>query len=326
MESRSNRRQQKKRHWLRRTLITLVVLVVILGGGGLYAYYRLMPSHHFDSASAFSPSGSKNAVTSKGTINLLVLGSDQRPGDKLGHSDSIMLLHIDFNTNKISAVSIPRDTRVHLDGYGYTKLTSVQYVEEAKKGTKAGVESAVKAVSDLTGVPINYYAETSYTGLESMVNVLGTVQINVPFDVTLTKSWYKDDRNMVIHKGVQNLNGKMITELVHERDSLPGTDFGRQQLQEKAIVAIAKTALKPQNISRIPSLINQTSKFLIATNMTHSDMVSFGLAFKKLDVSHIKYYQLKSTSQSMYDDVLKNNNSEVVLDPTDLKTVMANFK
>ena len=97
----------------------------------------------------------------------------------------MMLVHVDLNKNEFHAVSIPRDTRVHLNGYGYTKLTSVQYVMQAKQGAQKGVEAAVGAVSELMGVPINYYVETNYWGFQAMVDAVGGINMNVPFDVKL---------------------------------------------------------------------------------------------------------------------------------------------
>ncbi|GAA3319164.1 hypothetical protein GCM10020331_024930 [Ectobacillus funiculus] len=104
----------------------------------------------------------------------------------------MIIVHVDLNKKEYHAMSIPRDTRVHLDGYGYTKLTSVQYIKQATEGTQQGVDAAIKAVSDLTGVPINYYVETNYEGLQALTDAVGGIHMNVPFDVKLTHSWYPE--------------------------------------------------------------------------------------------------------------------------------------
>lgn len=333
MERREMRQRQRKKKKWKIIWFSLLAVVLIVAAGGLYEFYRLQPAHHFAKAPVLgsnskSGSNTSSALTqTKNSINLLLLGTDERAGDKIGHSDSILLLHIDLKTKQYSAVSIPRDTRVDLPGYGYTKLTSVQYIIQADKSPKAGVVAAANAVSRLTGVPINYYVETNYLGLEAMVNALGTVTVNVPFDVTFTHPWYPKDKGMVIHKGTQTLDGKMLTELVHERHSLPNGDYGRQQLQEKAIVGIAKAAMKPSNFTKLPNLIKSSNKFIIDTNMSTSDMLSLGMTVKGFNPSKdLTYYQLKGQSKSMYDDILKANNDEIILDPTSVKTVMQHFK
>lgn len=326
MDSRTsrNRTKKKKRRWPKVLFSTFLILVLIVVGAGAYVYNQLKPANHFNSVSAI---GGGNKIKQKqGTMNILLLGSDERKGQNVGHSDTIILMHVDFNTNKVSAVSIPRDTRVHLDGYGYTKLTSVQYIKQATSGSKAGIEAAVRSITELTGVPINYYVETNYLGLQSMVDTLGTVTVNVPFDVRLTHPWYPEDQGKVIKAGPQTLDGKMVAELTHERYSLPNGDYGRQMLQEKVILAIAKAGLKPANITKLPSLIQKKSDFIIGTNMSNADLLSFGMAMKNINPSQIKYYQIKGQSQTMYDDILKNNNYEIVLDKNSLDSAMSHFK
>ncbi|OIK08406.1 transcriptional regulator [Bacillus sp. MUM 116] len=238
----------------------------------------------------------------------------------------MMLVHVDLNKNEYHAVSIPRDTRVHLDGYGYTKLTSVQYIMQSTKGQKEGVEAAVKAIGELTGVPISYYVETNYWDFQSMVDSVGSIDMNVPFDVALTHPWYKENKDKVIKAGNQTLDGKMVTEVVHERYSLKNGEYGRQQLQEEAMKGIVKKALDPSNIGNLPSLINSISDFIVASNMSTSDMLSLGLAVKDFDPNkQLSYHQLHGEGKSMYDDILKANNSQIVLVEQQLKEIMSKY-
>ncbi|MEH7299379.1 LCP family protein [Neobacillus drentensis] len=132
----------------------------------------------------------------------------------------MVLVHVDLNKHKYNVISIPRDTRVHIDGYGYTKLTSVQYIMQATKGAKKGVEAAVMAVGELTGIPINYYVETNYSGFQAMVDAVGGIDMNVPFEVKLTHPWYAENKDKIISAGTHSFDGKMVTEVVHERFSL----------------------------------------------------------------------------------------------------------
>ncbi|GER74671.1 LCP family protein [Weizmannia acidilactici] len=314
--------------------LSILVAVVVLGGGVAYfAYHNLQPENHFKNVPTVSQNGNNanhsttTAKMKENVFNVLLLGSDERKGQNVGHSDSIIILHVDLNNHKYSMVSIPRDTRVYLDGYGYTKLTSVQYIKQATDGTTAGIKAAINSISQLTGVPINYYVETNYEGLQSMVETLGTINVDVPFDVKLTHPWYPENKGKVIAQDTQTLNGEMVTELVHERYSLPNFDYDRQLLQEKVLIGIAKQALKPKNLTKLPQLTNKMSDFVIATNMSKSDIASLGLLVKNLNTDkQVAYYQLKGASKTMYDDILKNNNAQIVLDQTSLKQTMKHFE
>lgn len=324
-ESRTIYRKTKKRHrGLRYTLLVLAILLVAATAFGAYEYYKLNPQHHFSNLKAI---GGSNGKLKAGVFNMLLIGTDARKGDPAGHTDSMVLIHADLNNHTYDMLSIPRDTRVYMQGYGYTKLTSVQYISQVNHGTQQGIIDAVASVSNLTGVPINYYAETNYWGLQYMVDAIGGINMNLPFNVTLTHPWYAEDRGMSFTAGTHALSGKMVTEIVHERYSLPGTDYGRQQLQEAALIGIAQKVMQPTNITKLPALSGSLSKFLIATNMSQEDMISLGLSAKSNfhPQQQIHYRQVKGTDTVMYDDILKANNDEIILDPVQLKTVIKNY-
>jgi LCP family protein required for cell wall assembly len=334
MEVRMRHTPKHKRKLKRKWKITGFSLlgILVLGLAVLaIEYTQLLPKNHFKSLPVIG-SSNENDLTAQAkevkepVFNVLIMGSDQRKNDKVGHSDSMILVHVDLNQKKFQAVSIPRDTRVYLEGYGYTKLTSVQYVKQTEKGTKHGIEAAVSAVSDLTGVPINYYVETNYWGLQSLVDAIGGINMNVPFKVKLTHPWYRENKNKVISAGTHSFDGKMVTEVVHERDSLPDGEFSRQKMQEEALKGIAKKSLSPANIGKLPPLVKSIPDFIIGTNMSTSDMLSMGLAVKDVNLDkQLQYHQLPGEGKTMYDDVLKARNWQFVMDPDQIKEIMSQY-
>ncbi|MFB5193636.1 LCP family protein [Neobacillus sp. KR4-4] len=318
----------KKNKWKIVGFSFLGILLLVIAGVG-YGYYQLQPDNHFTSVPVVNSGNNEQQVNKSVEIkepvfNLLLIGSDERKGQKIGHSDSMMLVHVDLTKHKYDAISIPRDTRVHLDGYGYTKITSVQYIMQATKGAKKGIEAAVNAVGELTGVPINYYVETNYGGFQAMVDAVGGIDMNVPFDVKLTHPWYKENKNKVISAGTHTLDGKMVAEVVHERYSLKSGEYGRQKLQEEALKGIAKKALSPSNINNLPSLVKSIPNFVIASNMSTSDMLSLGLAAKDFEPNtQLEYHQIPGVGKRMYDDILKANNYQLVIDQDKIKDLIS---
>jgi polyisoprenyl-teichoic acid--peptidoglycan teichoic acid transferase len=318
---------KKKRKWKVIGYSFLGIIIVAVAALG-FEYYQLQPANHFKNIPVVN-SGTAGTTGTTGktkqqsnpkdpNFNILIMGSDERPGQTVGHSDTMLLAHVDLGKNQINAISIPRDSRVHLDGYGYTKLTSVQYILQATKGSKAGIEGAVKAISDFTGVPINYYVETNFEGLQSMIDTMGGIQMNVPTDVKIG--------NQVINAGSHYLDGKTVLSLARERHSLANGDYGRQQLQLEALKGIAKEALKPAKITKLPSLVNSLSKYMIGTNMSTSDMASLGLAMKDFNPNNnLKYQQLTGVGRTMYDDILKANNAQIVIDQGKMKNIVAEY-
>ncbi|MDD9149183.1 LCP family protein [Sporolactobacillus sp. CQH2019] len=322
-----NKKPKKSHRRLRYTLLILAILLLSLTGFGAYAYQRLNPQNHFQNLKAIGGNTTSDYQARAGVFNVLLIGTDARKGDPAGHTDSMVLINADLTKHTYNVLSIPRDARVYLEGYGYTKMTSVQYVSQLKHGSRTGIVDTVKTISNLTGVPINFYAETNYWGLQYMVDAIGGISMKLPFDVTLTHPWYPEDKGLTFKAGTHSLNGKMVTEIVHERYSLPGTDYGRQQLQEEALIGIAKKIVQPSNVTKYPALSNSLSKFLIATNMSQEDMISIGLGVKSdfHPNQQIHYRQVKGANGTMYDDVLQSYNDEVVLDPGQLQSVIQKY-
>lgn len=310
------------------SFLGIVIIVAAIFG---YEFYQLNPSNHFKQVPVVSLKkikdnspqlNDKEQKTNPNDIafNVLIMGSDARPGDKIGHSDSMLLAHVDLGKNQINVISIPRDTRVYLDGYGYTKLTSVQYILQATKGPKQGIEGAVNAISKLTGVPINYYAETNFVGLKAMVDAVGGITMNVPERIKIN--------NKVIQPGPLSVNGTMALAIARERHSAANGDYARQMAQLDVLKGIEKKALSPKYISKVPSLVQSFSKYIIGTNMSKSDMVSLALAVKNINPSkQVHYQQIYGKGEVLYDDILKAKNDEIVINRKQLKSVIdKNFK
>ncbi|QIZ05482.1 LCP family protein [Priestia megaterium] len=323
-------KKKNKRKWKIAGFSILGIIFLIVAGLG-YEYYKIQPTNHFTTVPVVSSgktddttSTSESVEVKEPVFNLLLIGSDERKGQNVGHSDSMMLVHVDLTKHQYDAISIPRDTRVHLDGYGYTKLTSVQYIMQATKGAKKGVEAAVNAVAELTGTPINYYVETNYGGFQAMVDAVDGIEMSVPFDVKLTHPWYGENKDKVISAGTHSFDGKMVAEVVHERYSLASGEYGRQKLQEEALKGIAKKALSPNNITNLPSLVKSIPDFVIATNMSTQDMLSLGLAAKDFDPNtQLEYHQIPGEGKKMYDDILKANNYQLVINQDKIKDLVA---
>ena len=298
----------------------IIAIAAVIG----FEFNRLQPKNHFEtvpvvgSGTTTGNQGNTQSNPNDTAFNILIMGCDEQPGETIGHSDSMILAHVDLSKNQINAISIPRDTRIHLDGYGYTKLTSVQYVLQAKYGPKQGMIDAVKVISNVTGVPINYYVETNFTGFKAMIDALGGIHMEVPAKVKLWNKW--------IEPGNYLFDGNAALALARERHSLADGDYGREQEQIDILKGIAKAALSPSNIPKLPSLVNSLSSYLIGTNMSTSDMVSLGLAEKNFNPNtQLHYQQVPETPENLYDDVLKANNDELVINQQQMNALIAKY-
>lgn len=189
--------------------------------------------------------------------SILILGSDEREGETNSRSDTIILVTIDPNLKKVAVVSIPRDTRVALSNGQAGKINAAYAL--------GGPEASVQAVKKLLGTPIDYYMELNFQAFTKVVDTLGGVTINVP------QRMYKPSEGINLYPGLQRLDGKQALGFVRWRDYLLG-DIDRTAKQQEFLVALAREALQPSTIPKLPALIKETRPYL-NTNMGLGNML-----------------------------------------------------
>jgi len=94
-----------------------------------------------------------------------------------------------------------------------------------------GPDLVVATVEALTGITIDYWALTWFEGFEAMVNDVGGLNVNVPFDV------FDSYAHAQIEAGTQVLDGREALAFARTRHALPSGDFGRSENQGRLMVA-----------------------------------------------------------------------------------------
>ena len=123
----------------------------------------------------------------------------------------------------------------------------------------------------MLNVPIDYYLEVNMKALRSLVNAVGGVDVNVPFDFSY--DWCD------FHKGKQHLNGRHAVAYVRMRKEDPRGDYGRQLRQRQVIEAIMHKAMSVNTLSNYRKLIDIFNKY-VKTNLTFNDMLSLTLNYR----------------------------------------------
>ena len=263
------RRVKKRRHkGLKRAGIVLGVIagILVCCGVALALWVNsLGASMSFDDAEeeqalreALLP---QSELTSDDAFYLLILGSDARSGDTASRSDVTMLCRIDPSNAQVDLISIPRDTMVTLNGT--TEKINAAYAF-------GGAAGAVNCVSEFAGVPISHYAEVHFSELESVVDQLGGVWVDVP------QSFAAGNGGMSFEAGNQLLNGEQALAYARERYNVAGGDFGRAQAQRQIVEAIIRQVIAAP-ATELPSLIGKLASS-ITTDYSITDLV--GLAQK----------------------------------------------
>jgi len=203
------------------------------------------------------------------SFNVLLLGSDARPHEKIGNSDTIMVAQV--NEERIALLSIPRDTRVEIPGKGKQKINSaVRY---------GGPELTAEIVSDLIGQPVSKYALVRWDGFIEIIDTLGGVTVDIPKDM-----YYDPDDGpkyeIKLKKGKQQLNGRQALAFARFRHEALG-DIDRSGQQLALMKSLAEQAKQPSTLLKLPRLIPELYKN-VETNMDLKEILTLAKAGNNL--------------------------------------------
>ena len=244
----------------------LVVGISVAYGAGAYfnALESVQQAYHGN-----GPTSKK--ISENKPISILLLGVDQGIEGRhdQGNSDTMILITINPQKKKATMTSIPRDLLVDVLGDG--KNGGKYYMSRINSAYEVGgYRASSKTVSKVFNVPINYYMEVNMHALESMVDAVGGVDVNVPFTFTYHTHF---------KKGKMHLNGKEALDYARMRKDDPRGDYGRQMRQRQIINQIVKKSMSINSVSNYRKILRVISKY-VETNLTFNDMMSIAMNYR----------------------------------------------
>lgn len=193
-----------------------------------------------------------------------------------GLSDVMLLLRFDPQQQKLSLLSIPRDTRTNVPGFGEAKINEANL--------EGGPALAAQTVSDLlNGVGIDRYVRVNVQAIEKLIDALGGVEVYVPHDMK-----YQDDSQHLyinLKQGQQHLDGDKAMQFLRFRYDDKG-DIGRVQRQQTLMRAFIEQALTPTSMTRLPKVLKIVRSH-IDTNLSVEELfalVNFASRTQRSDV------------------------------------------
>ena len=313
----SERARQRARSRVVRRVFTLMIVLAVVGAGGAAALTFAKSVIN----SGLSGGGGKNYLSGLSSVltdanaardpfNVLLLGTDGRPGEDTYRSDSIILAHVDPKKKTVSLVSIPRDTKVTYKG-SVMKLT--------ESHSYGGPEAVAACVEDLCGIDLNYYAEVSFDGMKALVDAVGGIDINVPEGDEVDDP---DAGPVTIEAGQQHMDGEAALTFCRARHQFADGDYARMRHQRMVLGALANQILNNMDITKIPSVLSSLSDMLITT-MDVDDILAVMQALKGLDTNNIWSANLPSYAD---DTTMVDGKSYVFVYEDALKEMMDRVK
>lgn len=300
--SKKKRRAHKK--WYRRkSVIATFVMVVLLIGGGAFFVSKLMSlsARVFNGGNVLDLFASNVELKkdSSGWTNILLFGTSE---DDTGHAgaeltDSVMVLSINKSTKAATMVSMPRDLWVDYGQAcvaGYSGKINALYQCYTENGDVAKGANALKdKVGEVFGLDIQYYVKVNYTVVRELTTALGGVTVTV--ESSDPRGLYDVNTKLKLPNGPATLQGEQALAFVRARGDgggygFEGSNFVREQNQQKMIVAIRDKALNLGTLSN-PAKVLSIMDALgdnIRTNFSTAEVKTLASMGKEIsNVTHI---------------------------------------
>lgn len=259
-------------------------------------------------------------------VNFLLFGTDG------GRSDTIMVLSYDPVNQIADLISIPRDTYHPMEGQTHPAKKKINAVFGLKD--QGGPQGLKKEISRVLKIPIAYYVKVEYEGIEKIVDSVGGVEMNVPFNMNYDDSYADPPLHIHLNEGEQTLNGNQAIQFLRWRKNNGhggDGDLPRTARQQDFIKAMAKKSFS----IKLPVVLKTAFDF-VDTDMKLDKILFIGSTAASLNLDDLTtqripgeagdskygYYMVneEETEKMMLSIYGKQRNAEGVIENIDNQT------
>ena len=260
--------------------VVMLVLALILGGTGVSA---------------------AQADVASEPINILLLGSDARPGEAVDEvrSDIMVVLHLDPASGACRALSIPRDTRVEIPGIGQTKINHALM--------EGGVPLAIETVERFLGIDIDHFGLIDFVGAAQIIDAIGGVTVDNEYAFDIGGNHFP--------AGEQRLDGAQAVLFARYRYG-PDGDFGRMHRQQQVFAALL-SELRSASVTELGQVAMGSLGEHVKTDLTLAMLLNLASVYGGSCTSETLVVDtIPDTAQGYYwDDLFQEELWFVVVDP-----------
>ncbi len=180
-----------------------------------------------------------------GQVNIMILGSDFRPGGG-SRTDVIMLASVNTKKGTVSVISFPRDVYVFVPGRGMDRLNTPYAYE--------GFPLLADTMEYNFGVRPDHYMITNFYGFKAIVDTLGGINVYVgaylrdKCDLPV-RDW---EGYCSISSGATWMDGE--TALWYVRSRYTTSDLDRTRREQEVMDAFFRRLMSLNAVARAPEL------------------------------------------------------------------------
>ncbi|WP_048715236.1 biofilm formation/cell division transcriptional regulator BrpA [Streptococcus sp. 343_SSPC] len=280
-------------------LMFFSLLAVTTIGLGAYGLTILNQSTNSLSKTYKGIGDENNVIAENKPMTILLMGVDTGSGSRedqwVGNSDTMILVTVNPQTRETTIMSLERDilTNITQDGETVQAKLNAAYAQ-------GGAELAIKTIQDLMNIHIDRYAMINMKGLVQLVDKVGGITVNNPFDFDISIEENEPEYTAKIPPGRQEIDGEQALVYSRMRYQDPEGDYGRQKRQREVIEKIIKKVLTLDGLSNYQGIIEAVSDNM-QTNISLDTNSLMQLMGYRDALKNIRMEQLKGEDATLAD-------------------------
>lgn len=191
-------------------------------------------------------------------VNILLLGSDQRPYDGGFRTDTIMLLTINPQQSTVRITSFPRDLYVYIPGWSMDRINTAM--------ARNGFDGLAQTFEYNFGVRPNRYVLINFSAFQQLIDSIGGIDVYVASSLTDHRDGYGQ---YTVPAGITHMDGE--TALWYVRSRYTSSDFDRTRRQQEVLQALFLRLISLNALQRAPELF-EIYRQNVSTNLQLEDI------------------------------------------------------
>lgn len=212
-------------------------------------------------------------VSNENVYNLLLVGVDRRDKSWNGNSDSMMLVSINFKAERVSIISLMRDTYVNIPEVGYNKLNNSY--------ARGGGNLLCATITSNFNTDVSRYAAVDYEDMIDIIDAMGGIDLYwTSEEIEVADGYIRDMCNtlgvdawdhLLPVEGEGNWHCDGIQAVAYARNRFVGnSDYQRTERQRYVIGQIIEK-VKSMNVAQLMSFARRVLP-LITHNVKEADI------------------------------------------------------
>ena len=243
----------------------------------------------------------------KERLNVLLAGSDQRPGESSFNTDTLIVVSVEPETGEVAMFQVPRDMvdvpvpsnarsvwgsvyRGKINSW-YTANRNRTDLWPGKTASARGFNSLKALLGELYGLDIRYYALVNFQGFRKVVNAMGGVNINV--QIPVAESQYPVAPGVLtriyIPAGPQHMTGAEALRYARSRHRAQGGDFDRGRRQQRVLLSLREQMNAQAIIANLPELV-AALKDSVKTDIKTNDLPKLLALAAGVDTKNVRSF------------------------------------